>query len=123
MQAVVEAGLRDAVAASRDARQDAADASPAGTVAWLDDRDGQRDDPAEQRDGPGARQDDRDARRGVPAGCREGLAGQAACPVGQAGRLYRDDRDVRPADAPRAGPDERRGDDPGHPGAMRREAA
>jgi len=129
MRVVVVAVLRAAMVALRDARQDAADASPAGTVAWLDAPDGQRDDPVEQRDGPDARQDDRDARRGGPAGCRvpEGLvdrlAGQAERPGGQAARLHRDDRDVCPEDACRADPDERRAGDPGHPDAMRREAA
>jgi len=132
MQVVVEAGLRDAVAASRDARQDAADASPAGTVAWLDAPDGRRDDPVEQRDGLDVRRDDRDARRGDPAGCREDLsrddpddrqAGQVECPAGQAARLYRDGRDARPEDECQADPDERRGDDPDHPDATHREAA
>ncbi len=118
MPVVVVAVLRAAMVALRDARQDAADASPAETVAWLD-------APVEQRDGPDARQDDRDARRGDPAGCRvpEGLAGQAERPGGQAARLHRDDRDVCPEDACRADPDERRAGDPGHPDAMRREAA
>jgi hypothetical protein len=132
MQVVVEAGLRDAVAASRDARQDAADVSPAGTVAWLDAPDGRRDDPVAQRGGPDVRRGDRGARRGDPAGCREGLsrddpddrlAGQVECPAGQAARLYRDGRDARPEDECRADPDERREDDPDHPDATHREAA
>jgi hypothetical protein len=102
---------------------------PAATDERLDVPDGQPDDPAELRDG-------RDARRDGPAVCREDrddrLAGRPERPVGQAARryragqaarLHRDDRDVGPEDARRVGPDERRGDDPGHPGAKRREAA
>lgn len=120
IQVVVEAGLRDAAAVSRAARRDVADALPAATDERLDVPDGQPDDPAELRDG-------RDARRDGPAVCREDrddrLAGRAERPVGQAARLHRDDRDVGPEDARRVGPDERRGDDPGHPGAKRREAA
>lgn len=130
------AGLRDAAAVSRAARRDVADVLPAARDERLDVPDGQPDDPAELRDAQDARQDGRDARRDGPAVCREDrddrLAGRAERPVGQAARryragqaarLHRDDRDVGPEDARRVGPDERRGDDPGHPGAKRREAA
>lgn len=127
IQVVVEAGLRDAAAVSRGALRDVADVLPAATDERLDVPDGQPDDPAEPRDARDARQDDRDARRDDPAVCRadpdDRRAGRAERPVGQAARLHRDDRDVGPEDARRAGPDERRGDDPGHPGAKRREAA
>lgn len=135
-QVVVEAGLRDAAAVSRAARRDVADALPAATDERRGARGGQPDDPAEPRDARDARQDGRDARRDDPAVCRadpdDRRAGRAERPVGQAARryrdgqaarLHRDDRDVGPEDARRVGPDERRGDDPGHPGAKRREAA
>jgi hypothetical protein len=128
--------LRDAGVASRDVRQDVADALPAATDERLDVPDGQQDDPAELRDARDARQGGRDVRRDDPAVYREDrddrLAGQAERPAGRAARLYRDDRvvclyqddrDVRPEDARWAGPDARRGADPGRPGATRREAA
>src|SRR6185312_12373246 len=112
MQAAVAALAavpRDAVAAPRDAPQDAADALPAATVDWLDAPDGPRDDPAGQQDGL-------DARRDAPAGCREDLCREdlADCPAGQAER--RDGR-AAPQDDRVAHPDDRdatRGDRDAH---------
>lgn len=134
-QVVVVALLRDAVAASRAAQRDVADALPAATDERMDVPDELPDDPAGQRDARDARRDVRGVRRGDPAVCREDRDGQAERPAGRAARLYRDGRDpgqadqavgredARQGDACQAGPDERRGDDPGHPGAKRREAA
>ena len=112
MQVVVVAALRAVTVAL-----------PAGTDERLDVPAGQSDDLVELRDGQDALRVGRDARRAAPAGCREALAGQAERPAGQAARLYRDDRDVGPEGVCRADPDERRGGDPVHPDATRREAA
>ena len=112
MQVVVVAALRAVTVAL-----------PAGTDERLDVPAGQPDDPVEPRDGQDALRVGRDARRGAPAGCRVVLAGRAERPGDQAARLYRDDRDVGPEDVCRDDPDERRGGDPVHPDAMRREAA